>query len=297
MGGMDGGMREAAPVPRRTPYELAFGAGVFEADRFPAIREEAEARGVEASDPARFVLLGTVGALLQELAPESAESGAGGVTEASAVARYGALLFQAYQFWRFGRRVYVLEERLARRLVDPGLRVGEWALVPPHPAGYLQLPRHLFWARIEEAATPEPVDGFFWTMVGVEDPFAPPYRRLDVLLVLGMRAGRPGFSTIAVGTELVSAPLGHWADADGRPDGGDFGNILPGGELQDWFGLVTEVEALKLVSRIFWYMAVHPDAVTEEVRLPEGGAGVGEVVPATALPFHRVREVSRAAGS
>lgn len=231
------------PSARPTPYALVFAAGHFEDEAFPWIAEEGEARGVPSADPARFLLLGQVGRLLRELLP----GGAGG-EEAE---RYGMLIFQAYHFWRFGKRVLALDEAKARAVVESTAPLGAWALHPPAPAGYVQLPRHLFWARVEEGATPEPVDGFFWTMVGTEDPARPPYRRLDVLLVLGMYPGRPGFSTIAVGAELESAPEGHWGDVQGRREGEDFSNILPGGELQGWHGLVTEVEVLKLVSRIF----------------------------------------------
>jgi hypothetical protein len=232
----------AAPS-RPTPYELVFAGAPFESEAFPWIGEEAEARGVPTADPARFLLLGQVGRLLRNLLPE----GAGG-EEAE---RYGMLIFQAYHFWRFGKRVLALDEGKARALVELPAPVGGWEMTPPAPAGYVQLPRHLFWARVEEGATPEPVDGFFWTMVGTEDPERPPYRRLDVLLVLGMYPGRAGFSTIAVGAELESALEGHWGDVTGRLDGEDFANILPGGELQGWHGLVTEVEVLKLASRIF----------------------------------------------
>lgn len=247
--------RTGEGAPRLTPYDLAFSVDLFEADHFPAVREEAEARGVATSAPERFLLLGRVGAMLRELLPEDA-----GPEEFE---RYGLLLYQAYHSWRFGRRVYVLDEELARELVGTRQVIGEWELVAPHPAGYLQLPRHLFWARIDESSPPEPVDGFFWTQVGVDDPMIPPFERLDVLFVLGMRADRPGFSTVPVGVELDAAPVGHWGDADARPEGQDFENILPGGELQNWYGLVTGLEALKLVSRIFWYAAAHAGAVED----------------------------------
>jgi hypothetical protein len=222
---------------------MVFAGAPFETEAFPWIQEEAEARGVPTDDPARFLLLSQVGRLLRELLPEGA---GGGEAE-----RYGMLIFQAYHFWRYGQRVHALDEARAREAVEHTAPLGKWAMVPPAPAGYLQLPRHLFWARVEEGATPEPVDGFFWTLVGEADPARPPYRRLDVLLVLGMYPGRPGFSTIAVGGELEGAPEGHWGDVQGRLEGADFANILPGGELQGWHGLVTEPEVLKLVSRIF----------------------------------------------
>ena len=231
------------------PYELVFGPGGFETRAFPRILAEIELRGADVSAPERFLRLESVTALLRELA--------GDAPGVDVYGRYGALLYHAWHFWRFDRRVFAVEETLARRLVESTSAVGTWQMVPPHPAGYMQLPRHLFWARVEEGATPEPVDGFFWTMPGRDDPEMPPFDRLDVLLVLGMRPGRPGFGSIPVGVELSGAPPGHWADADGRPSGDDFANLLPGGELHGWYGLVTELEVLKLVSRIFRYIAVN----------------------------------------
>lgn len=238
---------------RLTPYELVFRTGEFESKTFPRILEEVGLRGTDPSSPERFLVLESVSAVLRELTGDAAG--------ADVYGWYGALLYQAWHFWRFDRRVFAIEEPLARRLVDATSLVGRWELTPPHPAGYVQLPRHLFWARVEEGATPEPVDGFFWTMPGREDPETPPYDRLDVLLVLGMRPGRPGFGTIPIGVELGGEPAGHWADADARPGDVDFANILPGGELHGWYGLVTELEALKLVSRIFRYVAVNPGAL------------------------------------
>src|SRR5690606_7233406 len=157
------------------------------------ILTEIEARGAGVLAPERFLVLESVGAVLRELAGDEAG--------ADVYGWYGALLFQAWHSWRFGRRVLSVEETLARRLVESAAPVGRWALTPPHAAGYVRLPRHLFWARVEEEATPEPVDGFFWTMPGRDDPETPPFDRMDVLLVLGMRPGRPGFGTIPVGVE------------------------------------------------------------------------------------------------
>jgi len=268
-------------VARLTPYELVFG-GDFERDRFPAIREEAEALGADVRDPERFLLLGKVTELLRELSPDEAG--------ADLYGRYGALLYQAYQFWAFGKRLYVLDAGLARRLVEGTAPVGGWEMTPPHPAGYLQLPRHLFWSRVEENSPAEPVDGFFWTMIGAEDPLDPPYRRLDAVLILGVRADRPGFSTIPIGSALVQAPLGHWADADARPGGSDFENVLPGGELQDWYAIVTELEAFKLISRIFWYVAAEPAALGEESRAAAAEPPSPYALPPSALPFRTICE-------
>lgn len=263
--------RESGMTARLTPYEMVFGHAYFEEDRFMVIREEAERVGALTTRPEEFIRLVTVAELLQDLLPE----GAGGLE----LERHGQLLFQAYNFWDFGRELLVLGEPLVRELTSAEHEVGAWELTPPHPAGYAQLPRHLVWSRIEEDATPEPVDGFFWMMVGEEDPAKPPYLRLDVLFVLGMRPDRAGFSTIPVSRDQHAQPLGHWADGQARPEGRDFENILPGGELQRWLGLLTEAEALKLVSRIFWYIATHPTSVQEPVEHSEGEASLHEMPP------------------
>ena len=243
---------------RATPYELVFGAGAFESEHFPTMQAEAEERGVDATDPERFVMLASVGALLRELPPEDA----GGDT----LLELGHLLFQGYHFWRFGKRGYTIAGDLARRVLAAPPLVGEWELTPPHPAGYLQLPRNLVWARVAEGAPAEPVDGLFWTMVGRDDPGRPPFPRLDTLLVLGVRSDRPGLSVVAVGAALPGAP-GHWADVHARataPEGAggaDFANVLPGGELGGLHSLVNEAEVLKLISQLFWHVALHPEAV------------------------------------
>lgn len=272
--------RGGGAAPRFTPYELVFGAGAFESDHFPAIQAEVELRGWATPDPEAFLTLSRVTSLLQEMAPDDAG--------ADVYGRYGLMLYQAWTFWRFGRRLLVLESSVARKLVETFPVAGIWELTPPHPAGYVQLPRNLFWARIEESATPEPVDGFFWTMVGRSDPEAPPYDRLDVLLILGMRPGRPGFGLVPVSAELHGAPLGHWADADARPGGEDFSNILPGGELQGWYALVTELEVLKLTSRIFWHLAVNPDALGEPEQAEGSPSPSPHTFPPSALPFRRI---------
>lgn len=246
-----------------SPYELVFGSAVFEADRFPAIEAEAEARGVPTEVPERFLLLGSVGVLLQDLLPEDA-----GAAEFS---RHGVLLYQAYHFWKHGKRHYRLTEDEARGLVEaPPSRPELWHLEPPVVAGYFQLPRHLFWARIEEDLTPEAVDGFFWTVAPGLTP-EEPGRRLELLLPLGLFPGRPGFSTIAIEERLDRGSGDPGADTAARPGGDDFANILPGGEMQNWYGLLTELEVLKLVSRAFRLLETRAGGVDEG----ESGKDVG----------------------
>jgi hypothetical protein len=134
----------------------------------------------------------------------------------------------------------------------------------PAPAGYLQLPHQLLWTRIAEGAPAEAADGFFWSMPAAEEGARS--ERLDLLLVLGMRRGRPGASLVDVTVESAGE-LAQWADPEARPGGPDFGNILPGGELRDYLGLVTQAEVLKLASLCFWL------ADTGTVTQHEGAAG------------------------
>src|SRR5690606_41247286 len=67
---------------------------------------------------------------------------------------------------------------------------------------------------------PEPVDGFFWTMKGAAAGSGST-ARVDVLLALGLRLGRPGFSVIPVGEPLHGRSLVTWASAKARPEGED----------------------------------------------------------------------------
>jgi len=286
-------VEESLPA-RLTPYELAFPASRFETGVFAEILDEAESRGARTGTPAEFLMLGLVGSALREQMPgpgedeggeSSPDPGAGQVLD-----EYGRLFFQAYHFWRFGKRLIVPDTQLVRKLVDDMPTVGDWMLTPPYPAGYLQLPRHLFWVALAPGSPPEPVDGIFWTMIGEDDPAEPPYRRLDLVAVAGMRAGRPGFSTIGVAADLVGTKPGHWADADARPDGRDFASVLPGGDIDRLYSLTTTLEVLKLVSLAFWYMATHREAV-RQVEPPAPGTlpmpGPHELPP-SALPYERV---------
>jgi hypothetical protein len=231
------------------PYLLAFADERFELTEFPAIREESEQTGVPATVPEHFLELRTVAPLLREVLAEGS------------VEQFGPLLFHAYHFWRYGKHVFGLTAPLSRELLGPFGTIGVWENVPPAPAGYLQLPRNLLWARIDENAPAEAIDGLFWVMVGENDPAVPPFPRLDVLLVLGLVSGRPGFSIAALDIELDGDPQGHWGDAQMRENEEDFANILPGGELQRLHGIQTEGEVFKLLSRCFWYIAQHPEAI------------------------------------
>ena len=246
----------AGTVLRRTPYELVFGPDRFEAEVFPAIAEEAESRGTRGLGPESFVMLGRVGNLLRDLRPGDARGVADG-PPAEAIAQYGSLTWHAWSFWREGRQVWALSEALVRHLIEDG-PIGPWVFTPPANAGYVQLPRHRLWTRVEEDAPAEPVDGFHWTWREADPDAGRASPRIDLLLALGLRPGRGGLSVIEVSATPPPAPAAHWADVRARNEGQDFDNILPGGELQDYHGLASVAEVLKLVSRCFHWLEAHP---------------------------------------
>lgn len=238
---------------RETPYDIVFRGGDidFEA-RFDDVRAEADARGMLVDDPERFIMLGAVGALMREMILAEEAADAGGelwqAVPADAIAQVGALLYQAYRFRAAGARVLTIDEPTARALV------GGESVPSPVPAGridagYVQLPRNVFWARADAESAAEPLDGFF---------FARGFR-FDVLLALGVRARRPGFTTIPIAADVDSrAALDRWAETRARDAGDDFANILPGGDIDALRGLTSAAEALKLVALALRHLGVDP---------------------------------------
>jgi hypothetical protein len=197
-----------------------------------------------------------------EFAFPDAEPAGGARREPSVPLReYGALAFHAVPFQRAGSPAFLLDTSLCRALV------GEWkggeAAGPPGPAGYVQLPRNLFWARPAAAAPPEPADGFFWTVSAAEV--------LHVLLVTGMRDGRPGLSVVPV-AEAPLADAATWLDAAVREDGPDFATTLPGGALQGLYSFTAAGEVLKLAARVWAYLAGTPGAALPGERGPQGAS-------------------------
>jgi hypothetical protein len=288
------------PAAWITPWELVFGAPGFDTSRFELLREQADAAA--AHSPASLLLLPAAGELLRELGGEAAvpptegaalrEGGvppgrapadeAAGHTPATppaappaappevapsrqqdVIAQVGAVLFHGYRFWRHGRELFsIAAAALEPRLAAPA---GGWRFRAAAPAGYVQLPHHLFWARVAEGAVPEPVDGFFWSAPDESERTAGDATtdRLDLLLVLGLRPGRPGVSLVEVTAE-PALQLERWIDVAARPDGEDFANVLPGGELQGYRALTTRAEALKLAMICFCLMDERGTAQQED---------------------------------
>ena len=249
---------------RVTPYELAF-RGRANADALvEAIEEERSGRGADPEDPHAFVTMGAVGAFVSELEGPDAPPGS--------IHQYGALAFHGVHFTRAECPLYVLSTHVARYLVSGAT---EGVAEPPTPAGYLQLPQHLFWA---DAGTgvPESVDGMFWS--------ATKRGLLHTLMITGMRPDRPGLGVVP----LPEAPLqdvGLWLDADVRGDGSDFVSPLPGSDMDGLHSFVAAGEILKLLARFFAYVRTVPGGL-ERVGAP-ADAPAGDPEPSV-LPFTRV---------
>jgi hypothetical protein len=277
-----------APEPRRdlgpflAPYEMAFGEPAFENRIFPRILAEAEERGEDPLARERFAFLTLAGDAARDMVPADAPP--------EMLEEYRALLYHAFNFWRFGRRTYVLEPAVARYLVEAAPALESWTLTLPVPSVYVQLPPKLFWASISTDVPPEPVDGFFATVCEGRDPLGGGmYQDLHVLLVLGLRRGRAGFSVIPFDTEAGPGIPATWAEAPGREGARDFENILPGGEIAGLYSILTTTEALKLLARALWYVDAHPGDVTAEAAPERRAEDRPGQVPLTRLPYHRVR--------
>ena len=114
---------------RLTPYELILEP--LEREEFPAIRAEGEQRGSDVHRRDQFLLLGHAGATLSEIVPEDADP--------ESLDEYGELLYQGYQFWAYGRRLYSLESSVTELLTEPEYEMGDWIFAAP-PSCYLQFP-------------------------------------------------------------------------------------------------------------------------------------------------------------
>jgi hypothetical protein len=274
--------REPRPQggPYLTPYELAFGEAGFENRTFPSVLAEAEEHGEDPAHRERFGFLTIAADAARELVPPEAPPEAG--------AEYLALFYHAFNFWRFGRRCYVLDAPLARYLVEAAPSLTGWNLTLPHPSVYIQLPPKLFWASIAVDVPPEPVDGFFATLASGNDPLGLPYHDLQVLMVLGLRRGRAGFSIIPFDTEVGPGIPAVWAETPGREGARDFENILPGGEIRGLYSILTHAEALKLLARALWYIDTHSEDVVPMTAAERRAEDRPGSVPLSRLPYFRV---------
>lgn len=254
-----------AAEARVTPYERILEP--LAESVWPAVRAEAEQRGVDELRRDRFVLLGHVGAALQDMLPDDMPP--------EAVEEYADLLYHGYHFWRWGQRLYSFDPAVAEAIAAPELDLGEWIFAAP-PACYIQLPYQRFWARVSADAPYEPVDGCF-VVVDDTEPAPEAGAHLRILLVLGLRADRPGVSLVSYRTDLDPASAAERARRPWREEGAPFANAIPGGELKELHAIVTTSELEALVVRLLAHLDRHPDKLL--ARTGSGAKG------ATALPY------------
>jgi hypothetical protein len=245
---------------RVTPYELLLPEESFADERFPFIRKEAEERGGGAAllQPEQFALLSEAGAVLMALRGEGEDP--------RLITQHGALLFHAFHFWQGGCPLFLLTSAAARYVVESGPEEGKWSPSLPGPAGYVQLPQHLFWIPGGDGTPPESLDGFFWS--------APDPQQISLLVVMGIRKDRPGLSVVPLPILPLSA-AGVWASVQVRPQGKDFQSSLPGAELEHLHALEAGAEAVKLAMRVFWYLDTFPGSVEEGEKGDVGPAAQG----------------------
>ena len=213
-------------MSRIEPFEHAFAA--FATQHFAEIRDDASNQHKDTADLPQFASLGTVQRLLDELeSPEALEG------EPEAAAEYLAGLFVAFRFWEGGQRIFpVSRDRLEGLLEAP---VSSDRVAVPDGACYVQLPEQWFWAQIEPEQPHEPVDGLFVAEGAGR-------REFFVLLVLGLRADRPGFSQVSLTARTEDFALA--AEEARRPL---FAPVLDGGDTAGLKSLVSEADVLLLV--------------------------------------------------
>jgi hypothetical protein len=235
-------------VPARlTPYELILEP--LEREEFPAIRAEGEQRGSDVHRRDQFLLLGHAGATLGEIVPDDADP--------ESLDEYGELLYQGYQFWAYGRRLYSLESSVTELLTEPEYDLGDWIFAAP-PACYLQFPYQKLWARVAADAPYEPLDGVFVVSANTEER-ADSGVHVRVQMVLGLRPDRPGVSLVSYRDDLDPARVAARATRPWRAEGVAYANAIPGGERMGYRTLATTSELEALVIRALHYLDTHPD--------------------------------------
>jgi hypothetical protein len=255
---------------RVTPFEFAF-RDQSRADQLVAdVEEEARGRGADVAAPHAFVTMGAVAGFVAEIEGPDAPVGA--------THQYGALAFQGYHFTKASFPLYLLTTHAVRYLVEgsPGGVVSA-----PTPAGYLQLPQHLFWT--DSGQGPESVDGVFWTTTE--------NGALHALLASGVRSDGSGLGVVPL-PEAPMADASDWLGLDARGDGRDFASDLPGADIDGLYSVASSGEVLKLLSRFWAYMEAVPDAAersapTTEVAAGDDGSQNADPEP-SALPYTRV---------
>ena len=254
---------------RLTPYELILEP--LERDEFPAIRAEGEQRGSDVHRRDQFLLLGHAGATLDQMVSEDADP--------ESLDEYGELLYQGFEFWSYGRRLYSFENEVTTLLTEPDYEIGDWIFAAP-PACYLQFPYQKLWARVSADAPYEPLDGVFVVAANTEER-ADSGVHVRVQMVLGLRPDRPGVSLVSYRDDLDPLRIAMRAEHPWRADDAPFANAIPGGERMGYRTLATRSELEALVIRALHYLDTHPD------RLERVVGALGD--DATHFPYVRVQ--------
>lgn len=268
-------MGRATGGGRRTPYEMLFGGEGLAESHFGAIRDEAREAGVDTARRDLFAQLRAVSGLLRELVPESAEP--------ASLDRYLEILHHCFLFWDGGCRYYAFDEAAIRSIISDAPDLTGWSPRTDHPALYIEMPQNLCWAAVVEGEPPEPVEGMF-----VSRRPGRSAGDVDVLMVLGIRPNRPGFSV----TELA-ANLEMTSDI-AEPDA--FASDIPGADLADLYSLQRSGEVVLLLLRMLWYIETYPAASELLPGSPAANRDSGEGGSATVLDHFRVRALDRNRG-
>lgn len=209
---------------RPTPFDLLFG----ERDTgLATLTAAAAAAGRDPRDRTDFALVPEVQRFLGEL--ESPELVA---RHPEAAEEYLQLLHALYRFDAAGRQVVAPSRAQLERW---HLRLPP-AAAPEIPGGacYLQLPEQGWWAQRAAEEPHEPVDGMFLVA-------APRGDEITLLVVLGLRAGRGGFSQVS-----MHARPTDFAAARGVRRQPPFAPLMDGGAAAGVRSLATAAEVLTL---------------------------------------------------
>lgn len=227
---------------RTSPFALVFSE--LAPRHFPEIRAAIGADATAAADRDRFVLLGPVGQLLRDMAPDD--------TPPETLEGFIRLVHHAYRHWAAGGWVYdVAPERLERAVHGGPLRS-----TLPIEALYLRLPALRVWGAARNGEPPEPLDGVFLTATGTPGSLA-------ALGIFGMHGERPGFSAVAVDghADAEHATIGEIEIPTEREDGSPvLAPQLAGGAQADVYSVADAGELLLLVCRLIHDLPAPPRA-------------------------------------
>lgn len=267
-------MERPAGVGRKSPYEILFGGEGLTASGFATIRDEARRAGISTARRDQFARLPAVRRLLGDVVPDFAEP--------ASLDRYLEILHHCFLFWRAGCRYYAFEGAAARSVIVDAPALTDWTPRFDYPALYVELPENLCWAAVVDGEPPEPVEGMFVSLRTDQASEA------DILVVLGIRPHRPGFSVAALTVDLDAAT------AISEP--GAFTSDIPGADLANLYSLQRSGEVVTLLLRLLWYVETYP----ESCELLPGSADAARDSDgrrsSTALEHYRVRKLDRNRG-